>query len=78
MVLSAKRVFWWWWFCWELAGLLQQLVLLQPEGDAHGHLGDEPLARRLGHLFAEAQVDLADAAAALEEVQGMVRDPVTD
>lgn len=54
--------------CWKLAQLLQQFVLPQFERYAHGHLGDEPLARRLGHLLAKTQVDLADAPAALEEV----------
>lgn len=63
---------------WKLAELLQQFVLPQFERHAHGHLGDEPLAGRLGHLLAEAQVDLADAAAAFEEVQGMVRHPVAN
>lgn len=54
--------------CWELAQLLQQFVLPQFERYAHGHLRDEPFAGRLAHLLAEAQVDLTDASAALEEV----------
>lgn len=54
--------------CWKLAQLLQQFVLSQFERHAHGHLRDEPFARRLGHLLAKAQVDLADASAAFEEV----------
>lgn len=52
----------------ELAGFLQEFVLLQPEGHAHGHLCDEALAGRLRHLLAEAEVDLTDASAALEKV----------
>lgn len=63
---------------WKLAELLQQFVLPQFERHADRHLGDEPLAGRLGHLLAEAQVDLTDAAAALEEVQRMVRHPVAN
>lgn len=51
----------------ELAGFLQEFVLLQPEGHAHGHLCDEPLAGRLRHLLAEPEVDLTDASAALEK-----------
>lgn len=60
----------------QLAGFLQEFVLLQSEGHAHRHLGDEALAGRLGHLLTESQVDLADAAAALEEAEGMVCDTV--
>lgn len=54
---------------WKLAYLLQQLVLFQFERDAHRHLCDEVLAGRLGHLLAEAKVDLTDAATTLEIVQ---------
>lgn len=64
--------------CWKLAQLLQQLVLPQLERHAHGHLRDEPLTSRLGHLLAEAQVDLTDASTAFEEVEGMVCDPVAN
>ena len=64
--------------CWELARLLQQFVLFQSERYAHRHLCDEPLAGHLGHLLAEAEVDLTDASAALEKVQGMVCDPITN
>lgn len=61
----------------ELACFLQEFVLLQSEGHAHRHLGDEPLAGRLRHLFTEPEVDLTDASTALEKVQGMVCDTVT-
>lgn len=54
--------------CWELAGLLQQFVLFESKRHAHRHFCDEPFAGRLGHLLAEAKVDLADASAALEKV----------
>lgn len=52
----------------ELARFLQEFVLLQSEGHAHRHLGDEPLAGRLGHLLTEPEVDLTDASTALEKV----------
>ena len=61
----------------ELADLLQQSLLLQTEGHAHRHLCDEALAGHAAHLLAVAQVDLADAAAALEEGERVVRHPVT-
>lgn len=60
-----------------LARLLEEFFLCQPEGDAHGHLCNETLAGRLRHLLTEAQVDLTDAAAALEEREGVVRYPIT-
>lgn len=61
----------------ELAGFLQEFLLLQSEGHAHRHLGDEPLAGRLRHLLTESEVDLTDASTALEKIQGMVCDTVT-
>lgn len=61
-----------------LARLLQQFVLLQFERYAHRHLCDEPFAARLRHLLAVAKVDLTDAPAALEKVQGIIRDSVAD
>ena len=61
----------------RLADLLQQSFLLQTEGNADGHLCDEALAGHAAHLLAVAQVDLTDAAAALEEGERVVRHPVT-
>lgn len=61
----------------ELARFLQEFLLLQSEGHAHRHLGDEPLAGRLRHLLTESEVDLTDASTALEKIQGMVCDTVT-
>jgi len=66
--LSAKTVFREWLSGRELARLLQQFVLLQSKRYTYRHLGDEPLAGRLGHLLAEAKVDLTDASTALKKV----------
>lgn len=59
-----------------LADLLQQLSVDELELHADGHLGDELVAALLRHLLAAAQVDAADASAALEIGQRLVGDPV--
>ena len=59
------------------AEFLQQFVVLQAERDADRHLRDEALARLPAHLLTEAQVDPADAPAALKVRQGLIRHPVT-
>lgn len=60
-----------------LAELLQQFLLLQAEGDADRHLGDEAFTCLPAHLLTEAQVDTADTRTALKVAQGLIRYPVT-
>lgn len=62
----------------HLTDLLQQLPVDQLELHADRHLGDELVAPLLGHLLTAAQVNVADASAALEIGQRLVGDPVTD
>lgn len=55
---------------------LEKFILLELEGNDDRHLSDETFACLSAHLFAKSHVNTADASAALEVAQRLIRDSV--